>query len=225
MITLSSFNRYFGNNPLQTLTKIRDESIENGNPELTKEAREKLGNSFINMYKDYVKLSDKVELVEGSIEDKLRKNEFSESEVKSLFKWIDENTKSPHWMEVDGVSYDEAYIKVFHTSKNIDEFKTKYLELQQKYLVDFRNINSSQKNSEENKEEAFKPIQAESKNKETYKDDSTRNELVKKLLEGKFSTSKELELLFGMKFSDDDAGEFNKILSLNSTPKSIDIKA
>ncbi|EIB58561.1 hypothetical protein cje19_07424, partial [Campylobacter jejuni subsp. jejuni 1997-4] len=30
MITLSSFNRYFGNNPLQTLTKIKDESIENG---------------------------------------------------------------------------------------------------------------------------------------------------------------------------------------------------
>ncbi|EDP7405578.1 hypothetical protein GLM97_07355 [Campylobacter jejuni] len=29
MITLSSFNRYFGNNPLQTLAKIRDESIEN----------------------------------------------------------------------------------------------------------------------------------------------------------------------------------------------------
>lgn len=92
-----------------------------------------------------MKLSDKVELVEGSIEDKLRKNEFSESEVKSLFKWIDENIKSPHWMEVDGVSYDEAYIKLFHTSKNIDEFKTKYLELQQKYLVDFRDINSSQK--------------------------------------------------------------------------------
>ncbi|MDE5914625.1 MAG: hypothetical protein K2G57_04285, partial [Campylobacter jejuni] len=221
MITLSSFNRYFGNNPLQTLTKIRDESIENGNPELTKEAREKLGNSFINVYKDYVKLSDKVELVEGSIEDKLRKNEFSESEVKSLFKWIDENTKSPYWMEVDGVSCDEAYTKLFHTSKNIDEFKTKYLEFQQKYLVDFRNINSSQKNSEEDKE-TFKPIQAESKNKETYKDDSTRNELLKKLLENKFNTSKELELLFGVKFSDDDAGEFNKILSLNSAPKSID---
>nr|EAL5289622.1 hypothetical protein [Campylobacter jejuni] len=54
---------------------------------------------------------------------------------------------------------------------------------------------------------------------------NTRSELVKKLLKDKFSTSKELELLFGMKFSDDDAGEFNKILSLNSTPKSIDIKA
>ncbi|KQI23449.1 hypothetical protein Y778_08005, partial [Campylobacter coli CVM 41904] len=34
-----------------------------------------------------------------------------------------------------------------------------------------------------------------------------------------------LEILFGMKFSDDDAGEFNKILSLNSAPKSVDIKA
>lgn len=50
-------------------------------------------------------------------------------------------------------------------------------------------------------------------------------ELIKKLLETKFSTSKELELLFGMNFSNDDTGEFNKILSLNSAPKSIDIKA
>ncbi|EFN2961837.1 hypothetical protein HKV78_001644, partial [Campylobacter coli] len=65
----------------------------------------------------------------------------------------------------------------------------------------------------------------ESKNKETYKDDNTRNELLRKLLETKFGTSDELEILFGMNFSDDDAGEFNKILSLNSTPKSIDIKA
>ncbi len=80
------------------------------------------------------------------------------------------------------------------------------------------------KNNQKEDKEAFKPIQAESKNKETYKDDNVRNELVKKLLEDKFSTSKELELLFGMKFSD-DAGEFNKILSSNSAPKSIDIKA
>ncbi|EAJ0636126.1 hypothetical protein B6948_03290 [Campylobacter jejuni] len=80
------------------------------------------------------------------------------------------------------------------------------------------------KNNQKEDKETFKPIQAESKNKETYKDDSTRNELVKKLLEGKFNTSKELEILFGVKFSD-DVGEFNKILSLNSAPKSIDIKA
>ncbi|EAJ9349254.1 hypothetical protein FAC70_09955 [Campylobacter coli] len=84
---------------------------------------------------------------------------------------------------------------------------------------------ANKNNQKEDKEKPFKPIQAESQNKETYKDDNVRNELVKKLLEGKFSTSDELELLFGMKFSDDNTGEFNKILSLNSTPKSIDIKA
>ncbi|WP_332870714.1 hypothetical protein [Helicobacter burdigaliensis] len=44
-------------------------------------------------------------------------------------------------------------------------------------------------------------------------------------MEAKFGKSEELEILFGVKFSDDDAGEFNKILSLNSTPKSIDIRA
>ncbi len=225
---LSSFNRYFGNNPLQTLTKIRDESIENGNPELAKKQREELGNDLIDLYKISKKFSDKIELVEGSIEDKLRNNELPESEVKNLFQWMDKNAKHPRWMHIDGVSYDEAYVKIFHTSKSIDEFKEKYLELQKKYFVDFNNIDSSQKilqeNLEENKEKPFKPIQAESKS-ETYKDDNTRNELVKKLLEGKFSTSKELELLFGMKFSDDDIGEFNKFLSQNTSAKIIDIKA
>ncbi|HEF1918664.1 TPA: hypothetical protein R8W36_000440 [Campylobacter coli] len=226
---LSSFNRYFGNNPLQTLTKIRDESIENGNPELAKKQREELGNDLIDLYKISKKFSDKIELVEGSIEDKLRNNELPESEVKNLFQWMDKNAKHPRWMHIDGVSYDEAYVKIFHTSKSIDEFKEKYLELQKKYFVDFNNIDSSQKklqeNLEENKGETFKPIQAESKNKETYKDDNTRNELVKKLLEGKFSTSKELELLFGMKINDDDAGEFNQFLSQNTSAKIIDIKA
>ncbi|HEB7518733.1 TPA: hypothetical protein RZH15_001126, partial [Campylobacter coli] len=44
-------------------------------------------------------------------------------------------------------------------------------------------------------------------------------------LETKFGTSDELELLFGMKFSDDDIGEFNKFLSQNTSAKIIDIKA
>ncbi|EAH6905692.1 TPA: hypothetical protein R8T42_001610 [Campylobacter jejuni] len=162
---LSSFNRYFGNNPLQTLTKIRDESIE--------------------------------------------------------------NAKHPRWMHIDGVSYDEAYVKIFHTSKSIDEFKEKYLELQKKYFVDFNNIDSSQKKLQETSEEdkkAFKPIQVESKS-ETYKDDNKMNELLRKLLETKFGTSDELEILFGMNFSNDNAGEFNKILSQNTSAKIIDIKA
>ncbi|HEG8534197.1 TPA: hypothetical protein SF323_001810 [Campylobacter coli] len=97
-----------------------------------------------------------------------------------------------------------------------------------KFLNKQQSSNSTQESNESGQnpdEKPFKAIQAKSKNKETYKDDSKMNELVKKLLENKFGKSEELELLFGMKFSDDDAGEFNKILSLNSAPKSIDIKA
>ncbi|HEF3484557.1 TPA: hypothetical protein R9084_000464 [Campylobacter coli] len=136
----------------------------------------------------------------------------------------------------------DEYNKLINSNMSLEEFKTKYLDFKQRHDefvksleetekakgVDYSNPLKNTNNkeiSEEDKEKPFKPIQAESKNKETYKDDNVRNELVKKLLEGKFSTSDELEILFGMKFSDDDTGEFNKILSLNSAPKSIDIKA
>ncbi|MFK0327632.1 Cj0814 family flagellar-dependent secreted protein, partial [Campylobacter coli] len=135
----------------------------------------------------------------------------------------------------------DEYNKLINSNMSLEEFKTKYLDFKQRhdefvksleetekakgvdYSNPLKNINNKE-TSEEDKEKPFKPIQAESKNKETYKDDNVRNELVKKLLEGKFSTSDELELLFGMKFSDDDAGEFNKFLSSNSAPKSIDLK-
>ncbi|WP_052791855.1 hypothetical protein [Campylobacter coli] len=97
-----------------------------------------------------------------------------------------------------------------------------------RFLNKQQSSNSTQESNENGQnpdEKPFKAIQGESKNKETYKDDSKMNELVKKLLENKFGKSEELELLFGMKFSDDSAGEFNKFLSSNSAPKSIDIKA
>ncbi|ELV9541422.1 hypothetical protein QNF77_001855 [Campylobacter coli] len=97
-----------------------------------------------------------------------------------------------------------------------------------KFLNKQQSSNSTQESNESGQnpdEKPFKAIQAKSKNKETYKDDNTRNELLRKLLETKFGTSDELEILFGMKFSDDSAGEFNKFLSSNSAPKSIDIKA
>ncbi|EGZ8251183.1 hypothetical protein JJM31_001872, partial [Campylobacter coli] len=117
----------------------------------------------------------------------------------------------------------DEYNKLINSNMSLEEFKTKYLDFKQRhdefvksleetekakgvdYSNPLKNINNKE-TSEEDKEKPFKPIQAESKNKETYKDDNVRNELVKKLLEGKFSTSDELELLFGMKFSDDDAG-------------------
>lgn len=136
----------------------------------------------------------------------------------------------------------DEYNKLINSNMSLEEFKTKYLDFKQRHDefvksleeaekakgVDYSNPlknTNNKETSEEDKEKPFKPIQAESKNKETYKDDNIRNELVKKLLEGKFNTSKELEILFGVKFSDDDAGEFNQILSSNSAPKSIDIKA
>ncbi|EAJ6867405.1 hypothetical protein FAY55_09855 [Campylobacter coli] len=136
----------------------------------------------------------------------------------------------------------DEYNKLINSNMSLEEFKTKYLDFKQRhdefvksleetekakgvdYSNPLKNINNKE-TSEEDKEKPFKPIQAESKNKETYKDDNTRNELLRKLLETKFGTSDELEILFGMNFSDDNTGEFNKILSLNSTPKSIDIKA
>ncbi|EDJ6333814.1 hypothetical protein GFG91_09030, partial [Campylobacter coli] len=119
----------------------------------------------------------------------------------------------------------DEYNKLINSNMSLEEFKTKYLDFKQRHDefvksleetekakgVDYSNPlknTNNKETSEEDKEKPFKPIQAESKNKETYKDDNVRNELVKKLLEGKFSTSKELELLFGVKFSDDDAGEF-----------------
>ncbi|WP_157141717.1 hypothetical protein [Campylobacter coli] len=118
-------------------------------------------------------------------------------------------------------------LDLFSSNLSIEEFKQKWLNLTINLEPSNKTIEQIVREDLKAKEEQKPrtPIQSESQNKETYKDDNVRNELVKKLLEGKFSTSDELELLFGMKFSDDDAGEFNKILSLNSAPKSIDIKA
>ncbi|ECB9640986.1 hypothetical protein FLR42_08795 [Campylobacter coli] len=118
-------------------------------------------------------------------------------------------------------------LDLFSSNLSIEEFKQKWLNLTINLEPSNKTIEQIVREDLKAKEEQKPrtPIQSESKNKETYKDDNVRNELVKKLLEGKFSTSDELELLFGMKFSDDNTGEFNKILSSNSAPKSIDIKA
>ncbi|HBK1661469.1 hypothetical protein ACNGFK_08670, partial [Campylobacter coli] len=111
-------------------------------------------------------------------------------------------------------------LDLFSSNLSIEEFKQKWLNLTINLEPSNKTIEQIVREDLKAKEEQKPrtPIQSESQNKETYKDDNVRNELVKKLLEGKFSTSDELELLFGMKFSDDNTGEFNKILSLNSTP-------
>ncbi|ELT9355973.1 hypothetical protein QNR44_001117 [Campylobacter jejuni] len=135
----------------------------------------------------------------------------------------------------------DEYNKLINSNMSLEEFKTKYLDFKQRHDEFIKSLEEAEKakgvdysnplkntnnkeTSEEDKKKPFKPIQAESKS-ETYKDDNKMNELLKKLLENKFGTSDELEILFGMKFSDDNTGEFNKIISQNTAQKSIDIKA
>ncbi|EAJ8838686.1 hypothetical protein BUK59_09185, partial [Campylobacter coli] len=109
-------------------------------------------------------------------------------------------------------------LDLFSSNLSIEEFKQKWLNLTINLEPSNKTIEQIVREDLKAKEEQKPrtPIQSESQNKETYKDDSKMNELVKKLLENKFGKSEELELLFGVKFSDDDAGEFNKILSSNS---------
>ncbi|ECL3237477.1 hypothetical protein FST99_09470, partial [Campylobacter coli] len=99
-------------------------------------------------------------------------------------------------------------LDLFSSNLSIEEFKQKWLNLTINLEPSNKTIEQIVREDLKAKEEQKPrtPIQSESKNKETYKDDSKMNELVKKLLENKFGKSEELELLFGMKFSDDSAG-------------------
>ncbi|EDO9062774.1 hypothetical protein GN731_09730, partial [Campylobacter coli] len=103
-------------------------------------------------------------------------------------------------------------LDLFSSNLSIEEFKQKWLNLTINLEPSNKTIEQIVREDLKAKEEQKPrtPIQSESQNKETYKDDNTRNELLRKLLETKFGTSDELELLFGMKFSDDNTGEFNK---------------
>ncbi|ELV9754255.1 hypothetical protein AB5P07_001890, partial [Campylobacter coli] len=96
-------------------------------------------------------------------------------------------------------------LDLFSSNLSIEEFKQKWLNLTINLEPSNKTIEQIVREDLKAKEEQKPrtPIQSESQNKETYKDDSKMNELVKKLLETKFGTSDELEILFGMKFSDD----------------------
>ncbi|EOZ7091265.1 hypothetical protein ACQU8T_001973, partial [Campylobacter coli] len=96
-------------------------------------------------------------------------------------------------------------LDLFSSNLSIEEFKQKWLNLTINLEPSNKTIEQIVREDLKAKEEQKPrtPIQSESKNKETYKDDSKMNELVKKLLENKFGKSEELALLFGVKFSDD----------------------
>ncbi|MDL0115314.1 hypothetical protein NYG88_08635 [Campylobacter felis] len=114
-------------------------------------------------------------------------------------------------------------LDLFSSNLSIEEFKQKWLNLTINLEPSNKTIEQIAREDLKAKEEQKPrtPIQSESQNKETYKDDNAKNELLKKLLENKFGKSEELELLFG--FVMIKTGEFSKMLS--KTKKSVDIKA
>ncbi|ENZ0443559.1 hypothetical protein ACFKIB_001206 [Campylobacter upsaliensis] len=186
---------------------------------------------LLKSYKDYYdELTKAIPILEGSIQDKILKGEMSQEEIWPIDDFKEKNKASMHWLDED---LQREYISIYHTSMDIEEFKQRWLELQLKHDSRLSEIAEQSQRDIEKEMQMLQtketknprtPIQSESQNKETYKDDNAKNELLKKLLENKFGKSEELELLFGIKFSDDKTGEFSKILSKN-TPKSVDIKA
>ncbi|EAL7475713.1 hypothetical protein P8678_001782, partial [Campylobacter coli] len=87
-------------------------------------------------------------------------------------------------------------LDLFSSNLSIEEFKQKWLNLTINLEPSNKTIEQIVREDLKAKEEQKPrtPIQSESQNKETYKDDSKMNELVKKLLENKFGKSEELEL-------------------------------
>ncbi|EAJ8044975.1 hypothetical protein NJA31_001830, partial [Campylobacter coli] len=79
-------------------------------------------------------------------------------------------------------------LDLFSSNLSIEEFKQKWLNLTINLEPSNKTIEQIVREDLKAKEEQKPrtPIQSESKNKETYKDDSKMNELVKKLLENKF---------------------------------------
>ncbi|EOB2210619.1 hypothetical protein ACIMKO_000667 [Campylobacter upsaliensis] len=188
-------------------------------------------NTLLKSYQTYYdKLTKAIPILEGSIQDQILKGKMSQEEIHFLNDFKEKNKASMQWLDED---LQREYISLYHTSMDIEEFKQKWLELQSKHNSRLSEIAEQSRKDIEKEMQMLQtketknprtPIQSESQNKETYKDDNAKNELLKKLLENKFGKSEELELLFGIKFSDDKTGEFSKILSKN-TPKSVDIKA
>ncbi|CAM3366985.1 hypothetical protein CAUP111243_00860 [Campylobacter upsaliensis] len=128
------------------------------------------------------------------------------SEVDNLWKFLNEYSEY--------FDPSELFFGILRQNLSIEDFKQLAFSKKSQVLLNEQNVSSEIPSKKT-------PIQSESQNKETYKDDNAKNELLKKLLENKFGKSEELELLFG--FVMIKTGEFGKILS--KTKKSVDIKA
>ncbi|MCH5336702.1 MAG: hypothetical protein J1D99_04705, partial [Campylobacter sp.] len=134
-------------------------------------------------------------------------------------------------------NFQNEFKELLEEDLSLDKFKEKYLDFKQRHdefvkeyeiaMGDKMMIKDTEISQTQNKQEKenFKPIQGKSKNKETYKDNNIKNELLKKLLENSFDTRKQLELLFGTKFDDDKSyNEFNQLFSQIKLNNNVDLR-
>ncbi|EAJ3733758.1 hypothetical protein DCU87_06985, partial [Campylobacter upsaliensis] len=147
---------------------------------------------LLKSYKDYYdELTKAIPILEGSIQDKILKGEMSQEEIWAIDDFKEKNKASMHWLDED---LQREYISIYHTSMDIEEFKQRWLELQSKHDSRLSEIAEQSQRDIEKEMQMLQtketknprtPIQSESQNKETYKDDNAKNELLKKLLENK----------------------------------------
>ncbi|TKX32476.1 Cj0814 family flagellar-dependent secreted protein [Campylobacter aviculae] len=135
-------------------------------------------------------------------------NSMNETQINDLKKFIDENS-----MKFNGNIFE--LFDLLNSNMSIDEFKQKILEKRSDTIkIDTDSLTQQTNETNQTKTKPFKPIQAESKNKETYQSKDT-NELIKKLLENKFDLAKELEILFNVKI-DNNSSNTNDNTNNNS---------
>ncbi|EKJ5773361.1 hypothetical protein PJP90_000099 [Campylobacter coli] len=228
---LMAFLNQFGTSKIEGDTKLIGKLIGYDN---------NIDNSQIDFFQNFMN-ANKIQSAFLSSSNPNEWNPFEERLSMKLFIRRSDNIGNTELSRL-AMDLDKEYQEMINSNMSLEEFKTKYLDFKQRHDEFVKSLEEAEKAKgidydiyptgkpiddtkaiEEAQKNKRKPIQAESKS-ETYNDDNTRNELLRKLLETKFGKSDELEILFGMKFKG-DIGEFNKILSLNSAPKSVDIKA
>ncbi|HDZ5066330.1 TPA: hypothetical protein RTH03_001636 [Campylobacter jejuni] len=142
---------------------------------------------LLKSYKDYYdELTKEIPIAKGSIQDQILKGELSQEDFKEIEDFKAKNKASVHWMDED---LQKEYVKIYHTSMSVEEFKQKWLDLQAKHEARFGEIAEQSRkdiqqemqtaqeqynNQKEQETKTFKPIQTESKS-ETYKDEVKTN--------------------------------------------------
>lgn len=87
---------------------------------------------LLKSYKDYYdELTKEIPIAKGSIQDQILKGELSQEDFKA------QNKASVHWLDED---LQKEYVKIYHTSMSVEEFKQKWLDLQAKHEARFGEI-------------------------------------------------------------------------------------